>query len=70
MHDTYEHGSLAAVKNPVFIAITLITPGIVGLVGGNGFGVGFGFGLGVGEMGRLLSAGFTLTMEFIFDGGV
>lgn len=74
MHDTYEHGSLAAVKSPVFIAITLITGGTPGPggFGGCGFfgGVGFNGGFFVGEIGRLLSAGFTLTTEFIFDGVV
>lgn len=74
MHDTYEQGSLAADKNPVFIAITLITPGTPGFVGvvgfGAGFGPGFGVGFGVGEIGRLLSAGFALTTEFMLEGGV
>lgn len=70
MQETYEHGSLAAVNNPVFIDITLMTgvkpfPGR--FVGCGGLGID---GFGVGEIGRLLSAGFTLTTEFIFDGGV
>lgn len=82
MHETYEHGSLAALNSPVFIDITLmIGPGAgafvgVGFVGkgfgGGGFGFvgrGFGGGFGVGEIGRL-SAGFTLITEFKFDGGV
>lgn len=72
MHDTYEHGSLAALKSPVFIDITLMTgPGVGSLDGGGGGGFGLaGDGFGVGEIGRLLPAGFTLMTEFIFVGGV
>lgn len=79
MHETYEHGSLAALKNPVLVAMRLTTgqPGS-GSFDGVGFGVvptetvtpTFGFlVVGPGAIGRF-SAGFALITDIKFAGVV
>lgn len=60
MHDTYEHGSLAALKSPVFIDITLMTGGPAGTFGGCFAGGCFaGGGFADGDIGRLLLGTFS-----------
>lgn len=60
---------MAAVKNPVFIDMTLIT-GVAPFPGSFAGGLGGTDGFGVGDIGRLIPAGLAFTMEFIFDGVV